>query len=259
MKNKLFWLIAVAVVFSLAALFFGSMKSAQLLWKISNGGTFLLPLILVSAVVNSIHPCAFSILLVTIAFLFSVGQLRSSILKIGGMYVFGIFLAYILIGVGVLQAFHLFDVPFFMAKFGAAVLIILGGINLINVFFPKFPIKLGVPQIAHRKMGELMEKSSMATAFLLGALVGVCAFPCSGGPYVMILGLLHDQATYLQGFGYLLLYNLIFVLPIIILLFIASDKVLLDKVQKWQGRERSNMRFWSGIAMVILGIIIFLV
>lgn len=259
MKRRLFLLISVAVLLGLAALFFGSMKSAPLLWKVSNEGTFLLPLVLASSIVNSIHPCAFSILLVTIAFLFSVGQLRANILKIGGMYVFGIFLAYILIGVGVLQAFHLFDVPYFMAKVGAAVLIALGSINLINAFFPNFPIKLGVPQIAHRKMGELMEKSSLIAAFFLGSLVGICAFPCSGGPYVMVLGLLHDKVTYWQGLGYLILYNFIFVLPLIVLLFIASDKSLLDKVQEWQNREKGNMKFWSGLAMIILGIIIFLV
>jgi len=257
MKKRLFWLVLIAIIFAVVALFFGSMKSAPLLWKISDGGKFLFPLILAASVVNSIHPCAFSILLVTIAFLFSIGRLRANILKIGGIYVFGIFLAYVLIGVGVLQAFHLFDVPFFMAKFGAALLIALGGINLLNVFFPRFPLKLRIPQIAHQKMGGLMEKGSLATAFLLGALVGVCALPCSGGPYVMILGLLHDQATYWQGLGYLILYNFIFVLPLIVMLFIASDKSVLDKVQEWQKQEIGNMRFWSGIAMVILGIIIF--
>lgn len=259
MKYKLYLLIFIAVLLGATALFFGSMKSTSLLWKISNEGTFLLPLVLVSSIVNSIHPCAFSILLVTIAFLFSVGQLRANILKIGSMYIFGIFLAYVLIGVGVLQAFHLFDVPYFMAKIGAVLLIALGSINLINTFFPNFPIKLGIPHIAHRKMGELMEKSSLAAAFLLGGLVGVCAFPCSGGIYVTILGLLHDKVTYLQGFGYLILYNFIFVLPLIVLLFIASDKSLLDKVQEWQAREKGNMKLWSGVAMIILGIIIFLV
>ena len=259
MKKRLFWLILIAIVFAGSAWFLGSMKSAPLLWNISNGGKVLFPLILAASIVNSIHPCAFSILLVTIAFLFSIGQLRASILKVGGMYVFGIFLAYILIGVGVLQAFHLFDVPFFMAKFGAAMLIALGGINLLNVFFPRFPIRLRIPQIAHQKMGGLMEKGSLAAAFLLGALVGICALPCSGGPYVMILGLLHDQVTYWQGLGYLILYNFIFVLPLIVMLLIASDKNVLDKVQEWQKQEMGNMRFWSGIAMVILGIIIFLV
>lgn len=259
MKKRLIALISIAVLLGLAALFFGSMKSAPLIWKMSNEGTLLLPLVLISAVVNSIHPCAFSILLVTIAFLFSVGRLRTNILKIGGMYIFGIFLAYVLVGVGVLQAFHLFDVPFFMAKVGAVVLVALGSLNLINAFFPRFPIKLGVPQIAHRKMGELMEKSSLFAALFLGGLVGLCALPCSGGTYVMVLGLLHDSVTYWKGLSYLILYNLIFVLPLIVLLFIASDKILLDKAQEWQTREKGNMKFWGGIAMVILGIIIFLV
>lgn len=259
MKNKLIWLVGIAVVFAAVAFFFGSMKSAPLLWNLSGGGKFLFPLVVASAVVNSVHPCAFSILLVTIAFLFSVGQLRAGILKIGGMYILGIFLAYILIGAGVLQAFHLFDVPYFMAKAGAVVLIALGIINLINIAFPKFPIRLGVPQIAHKKMGELMEKSSLAAAFLLGGLVGICALPCSGGAYVMVLGLLHDATAYWQGLGYLILYNFLFVLPLIIMLFIASDRKVLDKVQEWQTAERRNIKLWSGISMIILGIIIFLI
>ncbi len=258
MKNKLFWLILIAVIFAGIAWFFGSMASASFIWKISRGGTLLFPLILAAAVVNSVHPCAFSILLVTIAFLFSVGQLRSNILKIGGMYVFGIFLAYILIGLGVLQAFHLFDVPDFMAKVGAVSLVALGAVNLINEFFPAFPVKLGIPHAVHHKMSLLVEKGSLPAAFFLGSLVGICAFPCSGGPYVMILGLLHDKATFFQGLGYLTIYNVIFVLPLIIMLLIASNKDLLSKAQEWQQREKSNMRFWGGIAMIALGIIIFL-
>ena len=145
-----------------------------------------------------------------------------------------------------------------MAKVGASVLIVLGIINLINEFFPAFPIKLRIPLAAHRKMAELMEKGSLPTAFLLGALVGLCEFPCTGGPYLMVLGLLHDQATYLKGVGYLLLYNLVFILPLAVILFIASDRMLLDKVQVWQQKERKAMRLGGGIAMVLLGIIIFL-
>ena len=73
----------------------------------------------------------------------------------------------------------------------------------------------------------------------------------------MILGLLHDQATYLKGFGYLLLYNAIFILPLVIILLISSNEALLKKVKSWQQKERGWMRFGSGIAMIILGIIIF--
>jgi len=256
-KNKLAWLILAALVVIALAVFFGSTSSAPLLWKISNRGAAFMPLLVVAAIVDSINPCAFSILILTIAFLLSLGKLRSGILKIGGAYIFGIFLAYILIGLGILQALHFFNTPHFMAKVGAVLLVGLGGINLINEFFPAFPIKLRIPQAAHSKMAALMEKASAPTALLLGGLVGLCEFPCTGGPYLMVLGLLHDRAAAFTGFGYLMLYNLIFILPLIVILLIASDGALLAKVQEWRKSETRNMRFWGGIAMVVLGAIIF--
>ena len=103
-----------------------------------------------------------------------------------------------------------------------------------------------------------MEKASLPTAFLLGGLVGLCEFPCTGGPYLMILGLLHDQVTYARGLGYLAFYNLLFILPLIIILFLASNSVLLEKVRAWQRSERPAMRFWGGVGMGAIGILIFL-
>ena len=168
-----------------------------------------------------------------------------------------IFLIYILIGLGILQTLHIFSTPHFMAKLGAALLITFGAINLINEFFPAFPVKLKIPQVAHRKMGELMNKSSAPAAFVLGGLVGLCEFPCTGGPYLMVLGLLHDSATYLKGLGYLVFYNLIFVLPLVVILFIASDKMLYDKVEVWKKIEMRKLKIISGVAMVVLGFLIF--
>src|SRR3989338_7870890 len=112
--------------------------STQLIWNLSNGGQWLFPLVGGAALIDSINPCAFSILLLTIAFLFSIGRLRSGILKIGSAYIFGIFLVYVLIGLGILQTLHLFNTPNFMAKLGAGLLVALGFINVINEFFPSF-------------------------------------------------------------------------------------------------------------------------
>lgn len=226
------------------------------LWSLSNGGKWLLPLVGIAALIDSINPCAFSILLLTIAFLFSIGAARSGIIKIGGLYILGIFAVYILIGLGIMQALHLFNTPHFMAKVGALLLILFGAINLINDIWPAFPVKLKIPQAAHQKIAELMKKSSAPAAFLLGALVGLCEFPCTGGPYLMVLGLLHDKATYFRGFAYLILYNLIFVLPLVIILLIASNSGLMGKVQQWKKENMHQMRFWSGLAMVALGVII---
>lgn len=218
----------------------------------------MFPVIAVAALVDSINPCAFSILLLTIAFLFSAGKLRSGILKIGGLYIAGIFLIYILIGLGILQTLYIFNTPNFMARIGATLLIALGSINLINEFFPAFPIKLKIPSGAHQRLGKLIERGSAPAAFLLGALIGFSEFPCTGGPYLMVLGLLHDQATFLKGLYYLIFYNLIFILPLVIILLVASDKNLLGKVQAWKKSETAKMRLWSGMAMILLGVIILL-
>ena len=259
MQRKLLTLVIAGALFlGIVLLFkFGNVGTATL-WKISNGGKWLLPLITVSALVDSINPCAFSILLLTIAFLFSAGRLRSSILKIGGVYILGIFLAYLLIGLGLLHALHLFNTPHFMAKVGATLLIAFGVINIFEVVWPRFPIKLHIPHSAHHKMAELIDRASVPTAFMLGALVGVCEFPCTGGPYLAVLGLLHDSVTYFKGFGYLIFYNLIFVLPLIIILLIASHQNVLAKVQVWQQQERKTERFIAGFLMAALGIVIFL-
>ncbi|OHA09463.1 MAG: hypothetical protein A3B37_02050 [Candidatus Sungbacteria bacterium RIFCSPLOWO2_01_FULL_59_16] len=258
MNKRFIMLVAIGILIAAAVAFFkfGNFGAAAL-WNMSRGGTWLLPLVVVSSLVDSINPCAFSILLLTIAFLFSIGHLRSGILKIGSSYIAGIFIVYILIGLGILQTLHLFSVPHFMAKVGALLLVALGLVNVANEFFPAFPIKFRIPHAAHHKMAELMEKGSMPTAFLLGGLVGLCEFPCTGGPYLMVLGLLHDQATYLWGMGYLLLYNAIFILPLALILLIASDRVLLDRVRVWQARDRRLMRLGGGVAMIALGAFIF--
>ncbi len=256
MKKLIILIAFLAVLASLFLFFRFSQEGASMLWSASNQGTWLFPLVAVAALIDSINPCAFSILLLTIAFLFSLGRVRSNILAIGGVYIFGIFVAYVLIGLGILQALHVFNTPHFMGKLGALLLIALGGINVVNEFFPAFPLKLKIPEAAHHKMADLMGKASLPAAFLLGALVGLCEFPCTGGPYLMVLGLLHDTATYFKGVAYLLFYNLIFIAPLALILLVATNKVLVDKARSWQRKESRLMRFGGGIAMVALGLAI---
>ena len=233
--------------------------TASLIWSLSNQGAWLLPLVVISAILDSVHPCSFSILLITIAFLFGMQMTRKKILQIGGMYIAGIFAAYLLIGLGILKVLHLFNTPHFMGKLGATILIIFGIINLINEFFPKFPLKLKIPSVSHTAMGKLMEKASFPAALGLGLLVGICQFPCMGGPYLMVIGLLRDEVTYLAGFSYLVFYNLILIVPLAVVLWIAANKLIVAKVQEWKRTNLSGVRFWMGLAMIIIGILIFFI
>ena len=236
-----------------------SSVTASFIWDLSNKGAWLLPLVLISALLDSVHPCSFSILLITIAFLFGIQMTRKKILQIGGIYIAGIFMAYLLIGLGILKVLHLFNTPHFMGKLGATLLIVFGIINLVNYLFPKFPIKFKIPSVSHTAMGKLMERASFPASFGLGLLVGICQFPCMGGPYLMVIGLLRDQVTYFSGFGYLVLYNLILIIPLVTVLWITADKIIVDKMQEWKKTNMQRVRFWAGLAMIIIGILIFFI
>lgn len=258
--NKTFIAFVLAAVLSIALAVFLRSSGAfgtNAVWKISNEGKWLFPLVTVAAIVDSVNPCAFSILLLTIAFLFSAGKARAGILKIGGTYILGLYVTYLLIGLGILKALMLFGVPHFMSKVGATILILFGLTELVGARFPSFPLKLKIPSVAHRPIAGLMQKATYPAAFGMGLLVGVCEFPCTGGPYLLVLGLLHDTATFAKGLSYLLYYNFVFVLPLIMILGVASNQRLLEKVQSWRKENLREAKLWTGAAMVGLGALMF--
>jgi len=92
----------------------------------------------------------------------------------------------------------------------------------------------------------------------MGVLVGLYEFPCTGGPYLTILGLLHDKASFIQGFFYLIYYNLIFVLPLVIILIISSRKDLFDRFQAFKSKKFAKYRFVDSLIMIGLGLIIWM-
>jgi cytochrome c biogenesis protein CcdA len=143
-----------------------------------------------------------------------------------------------------------------MGKVGATLLIVFGLLNIIGAMFPRFPLKLKIPDSAHRSIGKLINAVSLPAAFALGLLVGLCQFPCMGGPYLMVIGLLHDHATYFKGFGYLVLYNVILIVPLVATLWIAANPSLVDKVKEWKTKNTKDVHLWAGMAMVIIGILV---
>lgn len=255
-KGFITFVIFLVIFLGLAVFLSQAGQASSWIWEVSRQGQWFLPLLAVSALVDSINPCAFSILIVSLIFLFSMGLTSRKIIRYGLSYVFGIFLAYFLIGLGLLQALHIFGIPHFMSKIGAGMLVLFGLLSITEALWPAFPIKLGVPTAAHAKMNQLLNKASLPAMFFLGMLVGLCEFPCTGGPYLMVIGLLHDARSYWRGVGYLILYNVIFILPLVLLLIVGSHSTVIEKVKAWQKSNAKTMRLIAGFAMIALAIII---
>lgn len=224
----------------------------------TTGHGFFLPVILVSALIDSINPCAISVLFLTITFLFSLGKNRKFVLLSGGVYILAIAIVYTLIGLGALKALTFFNVPNVMAKVGALILLFYSIIGLINEFFPSFPIKLKMPESTHTTIAKVINIGSIPAFFLLGSLVALFEFPCTGGPYLFVLTLLHDYASFWKGFWYLIMYNFVFVLPLILILLFATNRVMTEKIDKLRRLETKKARVVLLLILIALGLLLFL-
>lgn len=213
----------------------------------------LLPAVIVTGLLDSVNPCAFAVILLLLAFLFTLRQSRNHILKLGLVYVGMIFLVYFAIGLGILQAVRFSENPHFVARAGAWLLIGLGIINLIEYFFPNFPIKLHMPKIAGTRTSALIKQATLPTTMAAGLLVGLCTFPCSGGIYVSIITLLNAKTTMAWGVTYLALYNILFVLPLIVILLVVGNRMAAKAWARWEREHALKIRLWYGGIMVALG------
>ncbi len=213
----------------------------------------LLSAVIVTGLLDSINPCAFAVILLLLAFLFTIRKSRAQILGLGAIYVAMIFIVYYAIGLGLLSTVRLSDEPHFVARVGSYLLIGLGMLNLIEYRWPHFPIKLHMPAVAHAKVNKLLKVATVPATIGVGFIVGLCTFPCSGGIYISIITLLNAKTTLNWGLAYLTLYNALYVLPLVIILLAAGNRVTAKKWAAWEREHALSFRLWFGLIMIGLG------
>ena len=94
------------------------------------------------------------------------------------------------------------------------------------------------------------KKQRFRTLILGGFLIGLCTVPCSGAVYLGVCSLLALQPSALLGYGYLVLYNLIFVLPLVIILIAASARPTLNRLAHWNLHHKEWVRLALGSGVV---------
>jgi cytochrome c-type biogenesis protein len=71
-----------------------------------------------------------------------------------------------------------------------------------------------------------------------------------------VLSLLALQPTALLGYGYLFLYNLVFVLPLIVILVLATARPTLRQLAHWNLQHKEGVRLALGGGVVVMGLLI---
>lgn len=80
--------------------------------------------------------------------------------------------------------------------------------------------------------------------------------PCRGAVYLAVLALLTAQPSASTGFAYLLLYNLMFILPLVAVLIMTSSRPTLNWLAHWNLHYKEWVRLALGSAVVVMGLFI---
>jgi cytochrome c biogenesis protein CcdA len=128
-------------------------------------------------------------------------------------------------------------------------------VNVIDVIRKNEGFILAIPESRKATVERYIRDASLPAAFVLGILVGIFELPCTGGIYLAILGMMSKTLTFSQGLPYLLLYNVIFVLPLIVILLVIAFGLSPEKVHTWRLENRRVLRLVIGLSMIAIGIV----
>ncbi len=216
--------------------------------------------VLATAAIDSINPCAIGVLILMISTMLGGKGGRASMLKRGSLYIFAVFLTYLAAGLGLTYAFA--SVPLALAEgisivVGSAI-VFAGLIEIKDYFWYGKGFSLAISPKLAKKIHDYTKNLTTPGIIFLGAFVALVELPCTGGPYLAIITLLSQNFNF-TAFLLLVVYNVIFVLPLIIILLLVFFGKRITDVKMWKHRNRAYMRLLTGLLLIFLGWLLILI
>ncbi len=216
--------------------------------------------VITAAAIDSINPCAIGVLILMVSVMIGAKKSILRMLLLGGLYVFSVFVVYLLAGLGLL--YSLSKIPLWLTEYlsiGVGVLIVFAGIWEIKDFFWYGRwFSLAIPGRFVKKIHIMSSKTTIPGIILLGAFVSAVELPCTGAPYLAIITLL-SQYFDATAFFLLVIYNVIFVAPLLAILLLVAGGMHLHKIKAWKHRNKPYMRLLMGLLLISLGWLLMLI
>lgn len=210
------------------------------------------------SLVDAINPCAFAVLIILLTKVL-IDKNKKRVLLSGGAFALAIFIAYMLMGLGIYQTFGLFGETLTFMRVIGVLAILIGLLNMKDFFWYGAGFKMEVPMSWRPTMKMLLEAvTNPLTAFGIGLVVSLFLLPCTSGPYVVVLAMLQNAETFGIAFMYLILYNLIFVLPMIGITIGVYYGLSLAKTEEKRKQNLRVLHLVAGLVMVAMGVWILL-
>jgi len=184
---------------------------------------------------------------------------RKRALKTSLAFIGAVYLTYFLLGIGVLTAIRTYTLsfsPLFFQIVGV-ISVIFGLLNIKDYFWYGKGILMEVPLRWRPKMKNLiLDVTSPWGAFAIGLVVSFFLLPCLSGPYAVILAMLASKKELLQSIVYMVLYNIIFILPMTIVVLLMYFGLPPERAEAWRKEKLRLLHLIAGIVLLALGIVI---
>lgn len=219
-----------------------------------------LGVVAIAAAIDSINPCAIGVLILMLSVLLAAKRTIRRILFLGLAYISAVFLVYFLAGLGLM--YFLSNIPLFITEYlsiTVGVIIIGAGILEIKDFFWYAKgFSLAIPVRYTKRLHNFSSRTTIVGIMILGAFVSAVELPCTGAPYLAIITLLSQNFNF-NAFLLLILYNIIFVAPLVVILVLVATGKKLHDIKRWKQANRGYMRLLIGLMLVSMGWLLILI
>jgi cytochrome c biogenesis protein CcdA len=224
-------------------------------------GGLTVPTVLAAGVADGFNPCAFALLVLFATFTLTLVnavtadgrptlEARRRLLGAGSLYVGAVLVTYFIIGLGLLSVFSWLGRDHLVAR-GASILALLMALWMLkDVLLPGVGPSMIAPSGTHSRMQKAMERGGLSGMLIAGVLVGICTVPCSGAMYLQITAVLHASGGGPTGLALLALYNIAFIVPLLVLLFAVSDRRVLGQIGRWNRANSPWIK--AGLALAVI-------
>ncbi len=233
--------------------------------------SFRLTTVIVAGLIDGVNPCAFATIVFLLSAVAYLGKTRREVAIVGVCFTLAVFVTYLLLGMGLLLAIKAFAIDTGVSRwltYGiAAFTFVLAGWSLFDgvraLRGGKAPRgSLGLPprlKSAIRRVirSGLKTRNLVLGSLLVGFLVSLLESFCTGQVYVpTIMIMLRDRSHRLTAFAYLLLYNVMFILPLAAIMVGAYFGVRSDVLGNLLKRHLPAFKFALAGLFAALGTIL---
>ena len=224
-------------------------------------GGLTVPTVLASGVADGLNPCAFALLVLFATYTLTMvnavtadgspTQLaRQRVLGAGSLYVGAVWVTYFLIGLGLFSFLGWLGEDHLVTRVAVILALVMALWMIKDILFPGWGPAMAAPHATHGWMHKAMERGGLAGMLIAGVLVGICTVPCSGAIYLDIVAVLHASGGGITGFALLALYNIAFIVPLLVLLGAMSNRRVLGQLGRWNRANSPWVK--AGLALAVI-------